>query len=424
MAGGSTMTRRIGAYEHSSLCRFCGSSDLKEVLDFGSVPLAGGFLTEDQLDDEKYYPLSLHFCGSCTLVQVGDAVPPATLFRNYFYFSSSIRTLIDHFAEFSDEIIAHLTKPAEALVVEIGSNDGVFLKPLTERGVKAIGVDPASNVVASIDTPGLNVINDFFTEKVAARIREENGPADRIVSSYSLAHIDDMTDVLKGVKVLLKDDGQFIFEVYYLGALLDELQYDMIYHEHVNYYSMAALGRFLGTFGMEIFDVEEFPLRGGTLRYFVKNVDSAAPPVSDAVQALIDREHLRGLDSLDTYAEFAKRVDQSRIELMAVLGDLKREGKEIIGYGASGRATTIMSYCGIDARQLDYVVDDAPAKHGLFTPGSHLLIRPWSAAEESTPDYVLLFAWSFADEVIKKRAAYLAQGGKFIVPLPNVRIIG
>ena len=434
----------IGDFKHHSTCRFCGSPDLAQVLDFGAVPLAGGFLAEDQIAAEKVYPLSLQFCRGCTLVQVGDAVSGETLFHNYFYFSSSIQTLVGHFAEFADEIVGRFARPSEAFVVEIGSNDGVLLKPLAERGVRALGVDTATNVVASIkglggrqgngqgnglgdrqgDTPPFTVVNDFFTEAVAKRIRAEHGPADSIVSSYSLAHIDDMADVMRGVKALLAPDGHFVFEVYYLGALLGELQYDMVYHEHVNYYSMAALTRFFATFGLEFFDVKELPLRGGTLRYYVRNAGAPGPPVADSVEELIEREHERGLDSLDTYLAFAKRVETSRTELMATLADLKREGKEIAGYGASGRATTIMSYCGIDARHLSYVVDDAPAKHGFFTPGSHLEIKPWSAAEASPPDYMLLFAWSFADEVIEKRAGYLAGGGKFIIPLPEVRIVG
>ena len=405
-------------------CRLCQSTELANILDFGKVPLAGGFLREDQFANENFYPLSLQFCRNCTLVQVEDTVPGDTLFRNYFYFSSSIQTLVTHFGEFAQEIAARFTNPSEALVVEIGSNDGVLLKPLTKLGVRCVGVEPASNVVASIDTPGLNIINEFFTEDVARRIREEHGPADMIVSSYTLAHIDDMTTVLNGVKALLKSDGQFVFEVYYLGALIDELEYDMVYHEHAHYYSMAALTRFFDRFGLEIFDVKSLPLRGGTMRYYLRKADAVETGVSDSVQELVDREHERGLDSIDTYIAFASRVERSRTELMGVLSDLIREGKEIVGYGASGRATTIMSFCGIDKQHLSYVVDDAPAKHGFFTPGSHLSIKPWSATEQSRPDYLLLFAWSFADEVIAKRADYLAQGGKFIIPLPEVKIVG
>jgi predicted TPR repeat methyltransferase len=416
--------QQIGDYTRQTRCRFCQNENLTKILDFGNVPLAGGFLRSDQRSDEKFYPLALQFCRDCTLVQVQDSIPPATLFRNYFYFSSSIQTLVGHFAEFAEEVVSRFEDPSAALVVEIGSNDGVFLKPLTNRGVTAVGVEPATNVVASIDTPGLNVVNEFFNEEVALRVREQYGLADTIVSSYTLAHIDDMTGVLNGVKALLKKEGQFVFEVYYLGALMDELQYDMIYHEHVNYYSMAALTSFFKRFGLEIFDVKALSLRGGTMRYYVGDTELVASKVTPAVQALIDQEHEKGLDSLDSYRAFADRVENSRTELMKVLGELKRDGKMVAGYGASGRATTIMSYCAIGEEHLNYVVDDAPAKHGLYTPGSHLPIVAWEATQDEWPDYLLLFAWSFAKEVIDKRADYLAAGGKFIIPLPTVKIVG
>ncbi len=414
-----------GRYLKHTTCRFCEGSRLATVLDFGEVPLAGAFLKEEQIAEERFYPLQVCFCQDCTLVQVTNAIPADILFGNYFYFSSAIQTLVAHFEQFAQELTERFLTPGQSLAVEIGCNDGVFLKPLHARGVRCVGVDPAANVVQSIGAQGFVVINDCFGVQLAQRIHATHGAADAILSSYSFAHIDDMLDVMRGIKTLLKLEGVFIFEVFYLPTLLEELQYDMIYHEHFSYYSLMALQRFFQRVGMEIFDVKAIPgVRAGTMRFYVRNVGERAEPISAAVGILLAREQAMHLDELGTYAEFAVRVHRSREDLLELLGRLKRQGKRMIGYGASGRATTIMNFCGIDERYLDYVVDDAPAKQGCFTPGTHLRIKAWAATETPPrPDYALAFAWSFIDEVVRKRAEYLQQGGKFIVPLPRVRVI-
>jgi hypothetical protein len=292
-------------------------------------------------------------------------------------------------------------------------------------GIKAVGVDPATNVVNSIDSKDITVINDFFSEKLALEIKENHGLFDAIVSSYSFAHIDNMIDIMKGVKCLLKENGVFVFEVYYLGTLIDEMQYDMIYHEHLSYYSLKALGLFLKQFGMEIFDMTFTPgVRSGAVRFYAKNIGKRSDEISDEVTNLAKLEEKKGFHIADTFLGYAQKVNNTRQQLMSLLDKLKNDGKTIIGYGASGRGTTIMNYCGIDNRHLDYVVDDAPAKHGFFTPGTHVPIKPWDFAKETKfPDYSLLFAWSFINEVKKKRMDYLKQGGHFIVPLPEVTVV-
>lgn len=416
----------IGDYSRRSTCRLCDGTDLVSILDLGYVPLAGGFLTQSEFSDEKVYPLDIYFCRGCTLVQVLNVVSADTLFRNYFYYSSAVNTLVEHFADFAKEVtLDFIDRPKdEALVVEIGCNDGVLLKSFNAVDVKAVGIDPATNVVESIEDQEITVVNDYFTEQVAADVREKYGPADAIVSSYTMAHIDDMVDVFKGIKTLLRDDGVLIFEVYYIGIVFDETQYDMIYHEHLSYYSLMSLVKFCERFGMEIFDVKKTPLRSGTTRYYVRNVGKRSGNISPAVQELLNYEKERGLDELDTYKAFASLVERSRTDLMTLLKRYKAEGKTVAGYGASGRATTIMNYCGITTDHLDYVVDDAPAKHGFYTPGNHLEIMPWDlAVAEKAPDYLVLFAWSFFNEVVKRRAEYLSQGGHFIVPLPEVSVV-
>jgi SAM-dependent methyltransferase len=415
--------RALGQYVHHTACRFCQSSNLIPFVDFGLVPLAGAFLTKDQTPGEKYYPLQVCFCRDCTLVQVNNAVPGETLFKNYFYFSSAIQTLVEHFKRFALEVKSRFLNDASSFVVEIGCNDGVLLKPLLAEGVKCLGVDPATNVVESSGLARPHILNDFFTEQVALQICKNHGPADAILSSFSFAHIDDMVDVMKGVKALLKDDGVLIFEVYYLGIVIDEMQYDMIYHEHQSYYSLVSLMNFMKRFGMEVFEVKRIPLRAGTIRFYVRNIGQRGI-VDRSVEDLLAYERGRKLDDLSTYQDFGKKVESTKVELMALLSRLKKQRKMIIGYGASGRATTIMTYCGIDGQYLNYVVDDSPAKQGFLTPGTHVPIKPWSATEmPPTPDYVVVFAWPFIEEVKRRRRDYLEQGGRFIVPLPEVKVI-
>ena len=418
--------RPIGNFSRRETCRFCQGTNLVEILDLGNVPLAGGFIKEKDFAAEKYYPLTLDFCQDCYLVQVSNVVSGETLFQNnYFFFSSEISTLVEHFKDYAKDVYQRFFKNiAHPTVLEIGCNDGVLLRPFLDLGVKAIGVDPATNVVKRIDSKDAIIINDFFTEKVANKIKEKHGSVGAIVSSFSFAHINDMVDVMKGIKCLLKDEGVFIFEIYYLGTLIDEMQYDMIYHEHMSYYSFIALRLFLKSFGMEIFDIKYIPgVRSGSVRFYARCIDQRTEAITAAVDQMEKLEQTKRFNEVGVYAEYAGKVNDTRIQLLSLLDRLKKEGKTIIGYGASGRGTVIMNYCGIDGRYLDYVVDDAPAKHGFFTPGTHLPIKPWNFVEQSkTPDYAVLFAWSFTDEVIKKRQDFIQRGGKFIIPLPQVRI--
>lgn len=416
---------KVGQYIYHTNCRCCESVNLVKVMDFGNMPLAGGFLRKDQITDEKLYPLHVSFCNDCTLLQVPQAIPPATLFKDYFYFSSAIKTLVDHCAAWAQETYDRFLKDrSNPSVFEIGCNDGVMLKPFAALGVRAVGVDPATNVVNSVKQEGFAIINDFFNEEVARRVRSQYGRFDAITSSYSFAHIDDMVSVGKGVAELLKDDGIFVFEVYYLGTLMEEMQYDMIYHEHCNYYSLKALQNFLERHGLEIFDVQlTTGVRSGATRFFAQK-KGGKHAVADAVAKMERDEQAKGYYSAATFVGYSKKIEGTKVQLMDVLGKLKAEEKTIIGYGASGRGTMIMNYCGIDGKYLDYVVDDAPAKHGFFTPGTHVEIAPWErTAQGKFPNYSLLFAWSFMNEVLKKRIDYTAAGGKFIVPLPKVSIV-
>ncbi len=413
----------LGEFIHRENCRFCGSDEVVMFLNMGNVPLAGGFLAKNEIHNEKYYPLDLWFCKNCYLVQVMNVPNADKVFKRYFYFSSAIQTLSDHFSRYAKELSISFLPPGKSFAVEIGCNDGVFLKPLQELGIKCVGVDPAENVVAVAKQKGLTVVNNYFIEEVAKDIRNEYGMADAVLTSNSFAHIDDMDEVMRGIKVLLKDTGVLLIEVHYVRILLEQMQYDMIYHEHLSYYSLLTLEKFLKRYDMELFDVKETSIHGGSIRFYARNIGKRQEPVSETVTVLREKELKDKLDFVDTYLGFGERVNKTKGDLISLLERIKSENRKIVGYGASGRATIITNYCGIDSKYLEYVVDDSPAKVGYYMPGVHLPIKSWPSADYGKPDYVLVFAWSFINEIMKKRDAYLVSGGKFILPLPEVKII-
>jgi len=385
-------------------CRFCKNKHLKKVLDLGKMPLAGGFLKQEDFSKEKRYPLTLNFCSNCFLAQINDIPKEQTaLYKHTLFRSGASQAVIDHFEELATEIYARY---GEAGVVEIGSNDGTLLDAMQKHGLKCVGIDP--------------VANEYFTKACAERLVKRQGKADVVVSSYTLSHIDDMRDVFEGIKLLLKDTGVLIFETYYLGKLLDELQYDMIYHEHMSYYSFLAIDIFLKRYGLEVYDIKYLPdFRSGCIRFYVRK--QSVLKVSDRVLEWRFWEIIQGYHHARVFKDYAAKVAKNKQDLLMLLAELKNDNKRIIGYGATGRGTTIMNYCNIDSRYLDYVADDTPEKQGLYTPGTHVPIRAWD--DTHYPDYALVFSWAFIDEIMKKRKDYIKMGGKFILPLPKVKVV-
>jgi SAM-dependent methyltransferase len=395
------------------------------VMDFGEVGLAGAFLKPEQFAAERTFPMRLRFCKDCCAVQVTDKVPADIMFQNYFYFSSSIGTLREHFERYAVEVTKRFLDPAKAAVLEFGCNDGVLLRPLADQGIRTvIGVDPASNVVATINDSRIKVVNDYFTEDVVRKVVAEHGALDLIMANNVYAHIPDIQGTTRAVAKALGPDGVFAFEVHYLGKVIDELQYDMIYHEHLYYYSLLSVMNHLARYDLMVFDIKPIPIHAGSIRFYAcKKGSKHSRSVSPAVKALEAEERARGFDRYETFQRFSDTVAAHRDRLIKLLRELRAQGKRIAGYGASGRANTMIQYCGINHDHLDYVIDDAKAKAGFFTPKSHFEIFPSSILErDDPPDYLLIFAWSFFDEIRKKNGNYLAKGGHMILPLPEVSI--
>ena len=406
-------------------CSFCDSNNLYDVINFGDVALAGAFLDYYETINEKKYPLNICFCQQCYMLQVVDIVKPEKIFSKYFYSSSAIKTLREHFNQYAKDISSISKDVNTSIVLEFGCNDGVLLKPLLEQNfLKVIGVDPASNIINNIiNHKNLVLYNDFFTKKLAASIVDKYGKIDIILANNVFAHISTIRDTTSAIYDSLSDNGVFIFEVHYISSLIDELQYDMIYHEHLFYYSFLSAKNHFSKFNMNIYDVNKIPIHGGSIRFYVCKKGSQIDIPTTKVKRLEQEELKKNYNKYSTFVNFADKINISRNNLYKLLLDLKRKGKSIVGYGASGRANTIIQFCNIDKYILDYMIDDSPHKQGFYTPGSHLKIYNSSKLySKNPPDYVLLFAWSFSEEIFEKNYKFINSGGRFIIPLPKLRI--
>lgn len=414
----------MGSYKVYDDCRFCGEKLNKPVINLGKVPLAGGFLKSKRyFTKEKLFPLTIAFCEICYLLQVKEVISADKLFKDYFYHSSAIKTLVAHFEKTVKELAELAGNGKNKLIVEIGCNDGTFIKESLKQGFKAVGVDPADNIVKPLIRDGFPIINEYFSSTTAKKIVKKYGKADIIFSSNTLAHIEDMHEVYKGIENLLKDDGILVFENHYLGNLIKEMQYDMIYHEHQYYYSLSALVNFLKQHDLEVFKVMFIPVHAGSVRVYVQK-KGGKRRIENIVRETLKKEGNDGLINKETFINFDNKISETKKDLLKLLHTIKKDGKKIAGYGASGRGTILMNYCGLGGNLLDYVIDDAPAKQGAYTPGNHLkIISSDILFSKGRPDYIVLFAWSFWEEIKKRNEKYLQGGGKFILPLPAVKII-
>jgi SAM-dependent methyltransferase len=393
-----------------------------KFLDFGQMPLAGGFIKEEQVSEEKLYPLTVVFCRQCKEVQILETVPADVLFKDYRFVASTTSTLSKHFAEYAKEMTERFLNK-DSLVVEFGSNDGVLLKPFNDLGIKAVGVEPAVNIAKLAVAKGCTVINDFFNTKTAASIKQKHGPADMVCANNVFAHIDDMHEPMRGIKDLLKPDGIFVFEVHYLASLIESYQFDMIYHEHMMHHSLTALTYLMGLYDMEIFDARRVSTHAGSIRVYAQKKNTAKHKVSQDVQKLLKEESAAGLDKEETFIKFGKNVYKKRDDLISLISKLRSKGKKIVGYGASGRASVHLNFCKFGKVVIPYVTDASHERQGRLIPGMHNPIVPPETIKEDKPDYALLFAYNYFEEVMSKEKEFVAGGGRFIVPLPEPKVI-
>jgi hypothetical protein len=403
-------------------CRVCGAADLEEMLQLGPSPLANSFLESPaEFAAERTFPLDLYYCADCTLLQLRDVVDPAVMFRHYLYVTGTSTTIATHNEAYAQTLVDLLGLRADDLVVEIASNDGSLLQCFRRRGVRTLGVEPAVNLADRARQSGIDTVNEFFTSALAARLRDEGRSARVIAANNVLAHVDRPEDFLDGCRTLLADDGLITIEVPYAGEMLDRVEYDTIYHEHLSYFTVTSLRRLCDRVGLRVVRVDRVPVHGGSLRLYMSRSATAHAPDVDAMAAA----ERAGVADASRVRQFAADARRHRSDLLELLHRLAADGKRLAGYGAPAKGNTLLNYCGIDSTLLPFTVDRNPLKVGRFTPGTHIPVRPVDALHEPgrEPDYVFILAWNFAAEIMEQQAAHRSRGGRFIVPIPTPQVV-
>jgi C-methyltransferase./Hypothetical methyltransferase. len=406
-------------------CRLCGSADLLSVVDLGATPPCERFLTAEQLDEpEPTYPLHLRVCTGCYLAQLPPLITPEETFTEYAYFSSYSDSWVAHARAFVAGAVDRLGLGRDAFVVEVASNDGYLLRHVVERGIRCLGIEPAVNVGAAARERGVPTLTAFLTPKTGAAVRAEHGPADLVVANNVYAHIPDVVGFTKGLRALVADDGWVSIEVQHLLTLIEGNQFDTIYHEHFQYYTVASARRALASGGLTLVDVERLPTHGGSIRLWARPAEAArgAAP-SDRMAALLDEEKAAGLHEPSGYAGFAARVARVRRDLLRFLIDAAEQGRTVAGYGAPGKGNTLLNFCGVRPDLLPYTVDRNPYKHGRYTPGARIPILPPERLAADRPDYVLVLPWNLREELTAQLSYVREWGGRLVFPIPTLEVI-
>jgi hypothetical protein len=412
----------IGEGSPEIACILCGGVRVREFLDLGGTSLANKFLTDDEVaTTETKYPLCVGFCEDCGHVQLTEAVSPPAMFDHYLYISSASTTLVGHLHELARYTTDRFGLGPEHLVVDVGANDGTLLEGFIKCGVRVQGVDPAANLAEISGAKGVPVHIGFFGEKTAQTLKAAHGPARIITATNTFPHLPELADFMRGVDTLLDDEGAFVLEAHYLLDLLEQGAYDTVYHEHVSYWALGPMSQLFNRHGFEIVDVQRLPIHHGQIRVIVRRKGVEKP--SSAVAAALAEEHAQGLDRFDTFAAFADRARSMRDLLVDKLTTLHRDGNRIVGYGAPAKGNTLLSFLGIGPDLLPYIADRSTLKQGRYTPGNHIPVVAPERILEEQPEYVLLLAWNFAEEIMEQQAEYRSRGGKFIIPVPDVRIV-
>ena len=405
-------------------CRFCSAPLSKSFVDLGMSPLCQTHITAEQLNSiENFYPLHAYVCEQCFLVQLGEYVAPDEIFTDYHYFSSYSDSWLRHCQTYCQHMAADFGITKGKKVIELASNDGYLLQYFVQQGVSVLGIEPADNVAQVARAKGVPTDSVFLGEATARDTVARWGQADLVLGNNVLAHVPDLNDFVKGMSVLLGDDGLLTMEFPHLLELMQHNQFDTIYHEHFSYFSFTTVEKVYAAHGLRLFDVQTLPTHGGSIRIYGCHASSNKYPMNSRVAAMKQREAQFGINQLSTYSSFAQQVIQTKRNLLDVLINLKRQGKSIVGYGAPGKGNTLLNYCGIRSDFLDFTVDRNPYKQGKYTPGTHIPIYAPERIKEVKPDYLFLLPWNLRNEIIEQHSYIRTWGGKFIVPIPKVELL-
>jgi trans-aconitate methyltransferase len=403
-------------------CRFCGAPLELTVVDLGKSPLCERFLRANELEEmEPFYPLHVRACERCWLVQLPSFVPPAEIFAEYAYFSAYSTSWVEHARQYVETVVERLRLGPQSFVVELASNDGYLLQHFLPLGVPVLGIDPARNVAEAAEARGVPTLVDFFGVELAGQLVAEGKRADLIVGNNVLAQVPDLNDFVRGLAILLAPEGVVTLEMPHLARLLEDVQYDTIYHEHFGYFSLSAIKEVLAAHGLSVVDVDELSSHGGSLRVWAQHA-STSPEPSSAVSRVLAAEREAGLRDRRAYERFSAQVRESKRALLSLLIELRRAGKQVVGYGAPGKGNTLLNYCGIRTDLLDYTVDRNPYKHGRFTPGTHIPIHPPERIAETRPDVIVILPWNLAREISDQLIYTADWGAKLVVPIPVASI--
>lgn len=403
-------------------CLICDAA-VEPFISFGKMPIANGFLSQDQFPEEFFFELAVAFCPGCSMVQLTELVEPKMMFHeNYAFFSSTSSRMAEHFKLFSEYVTREYLHSTDPFVVEMGSNDGIMLRNFADKGVRHLGIEPSANVAQVARDRGVNTIVEFFNEDIARDIVSKYGQADAFMCANVMCHIPSLHSIAEGIRLLLKRDGVLVFEDPYLGDIVRKVSYDQIYDEHAFYFSVNSVANLFGRHGLEVVDVVPQHTHGGSMRYVIAHKGSR--PVSDAVARQLAFEDSLALTSAGTYDELRRGIEQSRDALKAVLLEKKSAGQRVVGYAATSKSTTVTNYCGITPDLVEFISDTTPIKIGKFSPGVHIPVRSHADFQAHYPDYALLFGWNHADEIMAKERQFEASGGKWIVYVPQVEVLG
>ena len=409
--------------EARSECRFCRAPLSRTFVDLGVTPLCQTHITKEQLNAmEPFYPLHAMVCERCLLVQLDQYVSASDIFEEYAYFSSYSDSWLKHASDYCDMATQRFGLDAKSLVVELASNDGYLLRNFVDKGIPCLGIEPAANVAEVARERGIETLTKFFGTKTAGEVRGTVRPADLIIGNNVLAHVPDLNDFVAGMKILLAQDGVITMEFPHLLRLMDETQFDTIYHEHFSYFSFYSVDQVFRAHGLVIFDVDQIPTHGGSLRIYATHTPSAQA-LSANIEALSREETAAGLDHIESYLGFQERVNTIKRDLLEFLIGAKRAGKSVVGYGAPGKGNTLLNYCGIGTDFLDYTVDRNPYKQGKYTPGSRIPIRDPARIRKTKPDYLLILPWNLKKEIVSAHAYVGEWGAQFVVPIPRLETV-